>query len=227
MPQAVKAILIAGAVLAGSAALGSDVVQVRVYSNNYSVTTGSAVDPIVKNGDTIRWVWESGLHDVVSVDGIPEVFQSELTSDVGYTFDHTFTNVGAWHYYCSIHGFDRGNGTAGGMAGIITVVDALPQAAPVPGTAGEVNTFSVSGVTPGNRVAFAYGFTSGQTLVPVCTGLVANLTNPVLMGVTVANGSGVASLNMFVPGQGSGVTARIQAFDIDDCIPSEVVTETF
>ena len=40
----------------------------------------------------------------------------------GSTFDHTFTNVGVWEYYCQNHGFDNGNGTAGGMAGKVTVV---------------------------------------------------------------------------------------------------------
>jgi hypothetical protein len=36
-------------------------------------------------------------------------------------FEHTFSHVGRFWYYCLPHGFDLGNGTAGGMAGTITV----------------------------------------------------------------------------------------------------------
>ncbi|MBA3725175.1 MAG: PEP-CTERM sorting domain-containing protein [Armatimonadetes bacterium] len=36
--------------------------------------------------------------------------------------EHTFTNVGTWWYFCMLHGFDNGDGTAGGMSGTVTVV---------------------------------------------------------------------------------------------------------
>jgi hypothetical protein len=40
---------------------------------------------------------------------------------VGHHFQHDFSQVGRFWYYCLPHGFDRGNGTAGGMSGTITV----------------------------------------------------------------------------------------------------------
>jgi hypothetical protein len=42
------------------------------------------------------------------------------------TFSHTFTHPGTYVYYCDIHGFDFGNGTAGGMAATIQV-NAVPE----------------------------------------------------------------------------------------------------
>src|SRR5262249_32954296 len=40
----------------------------------------------------------------------------------GPTFDHKFTHAGVITYYCNIHGFDVGDGTAEGMVGQITVI---------------------------------------------------------------------------------------------------------
>src|SRR6185437_995531 len=44
--------------------------------------------------------------------------------NTGATFDHTFTHVGNYVYYCKIHGIDNGNGTATGMFGTISVTAA-------------------------------------------------------------------------------------------------------
>jgi hypothetical protein len=44
-------------------------------------------------------------------------------------FDHTFTNIGDFEYYCRIHGADNGNGTASGMKGIVHVQAAVPEPA--------------------------------------------------------------------------------------------------
>jgi plastocyanin len=71
-------------------------------------------------GDTVHWVWDTNNHSSTSVAGIPEKWDSGV-QNAGFTFDHTFSNVGTWAYYCKIHGFDNGNGTAGGMSGTVTV----------------------------------------------------------------------------------------------------------
>jgi plastocyanin len=104
--------------------------QVHVY--NFSFSTNPAGGPItdatVQVGDTVHWTWDSGFHSVTSVAGSTESFDSGIVGD-GSTFDHTFTHPGTYHYYCILHGFDAGNGTASGMAGIINVV-------PEPGAVG-------------------------------------------------------------------------------------------
>lgn len=78
-------------------------------------------DITIQLGDTVRWTWVGGLHDTTSAAGQAESWASITTSTVGHTFDHTFTNVGDFGYYCSIHGFDAGGGAGGGMAGVVRV----------------------------------------------------------------------------------------------------------
>ena len=92
-------------------------VQVQVFDSEFSP------DPTINVGDTVRWVWNSfTAHNVRSVVGAPEVFDSGHHFGDEHTFEYTFTKAGVTNYYCDLHGFDAGNGTAGGMAGRITVV---------------------------------------------------------------------------------------------------------
>jgi plastocyanin len=84
-------------------------------------------NPVTINvGDTVQWTWAPGsnFHSVTSVIGSLESFDSGDIS-VG-SFSHTFTHAGTYVYYCDIHGFDFGNGTAGGMFATITV-NAVPE----------------------------------------------------------------------------------------------------
>ena len=94
----------------------ADTVNVEVFDNEF------APDPTINSGDTIHWFWTGSLpHSSTSVAGLTETWDSGLHSS-GFTFDHIFTQVGAFPYYCTAHGFDNGNGTAGGMSGVITVI---------------------------------------------------------------------------------------------------------
>jgi len=63
-----------------------------------------AIDP----GDTIRWVWVEGFHNVVS--GFPDdpdtgelFFSGEPTSEVGTIFDFTFDDPGVFGFHCHPH----------------------------------------------------------------------------------------------------------------------------
>jgi plastocyanin len=72
-------------------------------------------------GGTVRWVWESGGHNVVAAStpqgsdwsGTPDA--PDRTFDEGYTDEYTFEVAGTYEYYCNPH---RGNG----MTGSFTVV---------------------------------------------------------------------------------------------------------
>jgi plastocyanin len=113
--------------LEGRALLADFTVNVGGATNMF---TPSAIT--IHPGDTVHWVWEGGFHNVRSVAGIAEQWISGTpTGTVGTTFDHTFTQVGTFAYYCQIHGSDNGNGTASGMDGTVTVVSATPTATPV------------------------------------------------------------------------------------------------
>ncbi len=78
----------------------------------------------VRRGDTVRWIFASDGHNVVSgTSGLPDgVFCSPSNADcsrapllnAGATYDHTFTALGTFPYYCSPH-------FSFGMTGMITV----------------------------------------------------------------------------------------------------------
>jgi plastocyanin len=75
----------------------------------------------IHQGDTVHWTWLDSDHSVTAVGKSAEQFNSGVQNG-GFTFNHTFTQVGSFQYYCVIHGMDNGNGTASGMAGTITVM---------------------------------------------------------------------------------------------------------
>jgi plastocyanin len=113
---------VCGSMLALAASAAARTVDVRVYNTDFSAAPkGQAVlDPIIDLGDTVRWNWEAGGHSTRSAAGQTETWNSGVNG-FGSAFEHTFSNVGAFWYFCQPHGFDRGDGTAGGMAGTITV----------------------------------------------------------------------------------------------------------
>jgi plastocyanin len=76
-------------------------------------------------GDTVEWVWDSDRHSTTSVAGGLEQWNSGV-HDKGFVFEHTFTHIGTFSYYCSIHGFDNRDGTASGMSGQIIVLPPSP-----------------------------------------------------------------------------------------------------
>lgn len=120
-----RLLLITGmALMAALPAFAGNTVLVHMFNFDFSVNPigGPIEDVVINVGDTVRWVLDEGMHNTKSVDGIPEVWESQVTNVVGSTYDHTFTNVGVWWYYCVPHGFDMGNQTAGGMSGTVTVV---------------------------------------------------------------------------------------------------------
>ena len=100
-----------------SAAL-ADIVTVHVFCCGYSINPKGQpiVEPTIKPGDTIHWVWDEStpLHSVTSLAGSSEVFDSGVHG-LGFTFDHTFNSAGVFKYYCVLHGTDNGDGTAIGM----------------------------------------------------------------------------------------------------------------
>jgi plastocyanin len=82
---------------------------------------------IINTGDTVRWTWLSGFHNVVSGDpGAPDagdLFSSgPPTGAAGTIFEHTFLDLGEFAYHCEIHG-------SGGMISSVTVVPAPTTAA--------------------------------------------------------------------------------------------------
>ncbi len=97
----------------------------QVFDHDFGVSPATHIDPTIHVGDTIQWVWISGFHSTTAAAGQLESWDSGQHPSP-FTFFHTFTQVGVFNYYCSIHGFDAGGGSVGGMSGHITVLTAPP-----------------------------------------------------------------------------------------------------
>ena len=113
--------------LAARPADAANTVTVHIFDFDFSTNPsgGALIDPTIDVGDTIHWVWDSSFfsHSTTSVAGILESWDSGLrASSPPTSFDHTFTHLGSFEYYCRLHGSDLGGGKASGMSGVIHVV---------------------------------------------------------------------------------------------------------
>jgi plastocyanin len=123
----VLAVGLALALVPGTAAAQTTVV-IDVFNNDFGLfgTPPSPFDPTIAVGDTVRWHFVQGMHTTTSAAGQAESWSSpslmpNLGGDPPVFFDHTFTQVGSFNYYCTHHGFDLGGGQVVGMTGTITV----------------------------------------------------------------------------------------------------------
>lgn len=56
----------------------------------------------IKPGDTVKWVWDAALpHDVVSDEGSPAEYNSELMTEGEYSY--TYEEAGTYGYHCTPH----------------------------------------------------------------------------------------------------------------------------
>jgi len=105
----------------------SDPVLLHIYNFDFSLNPAGEpqVDPTILVGETVRWVWDEGVHSTTAALDQLEFWDSPIQSTG--IFEHTFTQPGVYHYYSKPFGFDNLDGTAGGMAGTITVL--IPETA--------------------------------------------------------------------------------------------------
>ncbi|MBL1218389.1 MAG: hypothetical protein D8M59_12945 [Planctomycetes bacterium] len=103
----------------------------------------------------------------------------------------------------------------------------LATSNPVPGVAGEVNTVTVSGATPGERVYLAYGRQAGSTPVPGCGGLSVRIDSPQVAPPKIADSGGQVKFSNKVPSGATGKTFYIQAVEPSSCSMSNLVVYTF
>lgn len=76
----------------------------------------SPADITIGLNDTVHWVWQDGgiPHSTTSDPGQTELWDSGIHSG-SFTFDHSFTNVGTFRYYCDVHGDVNGSGMSGSV----------------------------------------------------------------------------------------------------------------
>jgi plastocyanin len=105
-----------------STTMGSSMVTVMVGPGGMLVFDPATVT--IKVGDTVRCMWASSFHSVVSgvvVSGAnmpdgkfcsPDDMNCGTTvSNMGTVYDHTFTTAGTYPYFCAPHGVIGMTGT--------------------------------------------------------------------------------------------------------------------
>jgi hypothetical protein len=102
---------------------------------------------------------------------------------------------------------------------------------PVPGIAGEMNTWTITGAEPGAIITFVYGFKGGGAVINTECDLldaVIQLDDAKYMGSAIADEAGVATLTLFVPELARELPGvMIQAFDAMNCNESQLSVVVF
>jgi plastocyanin/type II secretory pathway pseudopilin PulG len=112
----------------GTAAAQQTVV-IDVFDNDFgqlNPAPGQHIDPTIQVGDKVRWVFAQGTHSTTSAAGQSLSWDSGLQSPGAPAFEFTFTQVGTFAYYCTLHGFDNGGGNVVGMTGRV-IVQPVPE----------------------------------------------------------------------------------------------------
>jgi len=124
-----------------------------VFNFDFGIPPSTHVDPVINLGDTVTWIWTNTSppatsHSTTAAAGQLDSWDSGLHGG-GFTYSHTFNELGTFNYYCTVHGFDGGCRSVGAMAGYVAVV--LPGAPPyqVIGVTQQGNDLLVTWVTGG------------------------------------------------------------------------------
>jgi halocyanin-like protein len=95
-------------------ATGQDTVTIDVGVQANNGPNGFGPPAVQVNpGTTIVWEWVEGSHNVVDEGG---AFETEITAESGFTFEHVPESTGVIKYYCAPH-------RAMGMKGVVDVVE--------------------------------------------------------------------------------------------------------
>jgi plastocyanin len=168
--------------------------SVTVHIINFDFSTNPAgqpiVDPTIHLGDTVHWVWDTDFHSTTSVPGQAESWDSGVHS-TGFTFDHTFNNVGVFNYFCTVHGQAI-------MSGTITVTPAnatLQSIAVTPANpsimAGTTEPFTAMGTFSDNTTQ---NITSQVTWASATTAVATINASGLATGVAAGNSTISATL---------------------------------
>ena len=94
---------------------------IQIFNFDFGALPSTHINPIITLGDTVTWVWTNGTHSTTAAPGQLDSWDSGVHS-TPFTFSHTFSQLGTFNYYCSVHGFSTGCRGVGAMSGIVTVI---------------------------------------------------------------------------------------------------------
>ncbi len=121
-----------------------------------------------------------------------------------------------------------GEYTNGAGRGFLVTPYLFEMSDPVPGRAGAVNTITVTGLQPDQRVHLIWGTQEGaQKIRPACPGGTLLIRDPQALPAVRADANGVATITLNVPLIARGRTVRLQAVAPVECEISHTVTWTF
>ena len=101
--------------------------QVTVNLVDYAFEPGTEGPLVIPPGTQVNFVWVTGNHNIV-VDSQPSGANwqgHETIEDAGFTYSHTFTTTGQYHYWCEPHR----------SLGMIADIE-VQEGAPLPGQGG-------------------------------------------------------------------------------------------
>ena len=184
---------------------------------------------VIDQGDTVLWNWVSGLHNVVSDDGL-FISGSPVSgpNTFSITFDAAFmaaapANGNVYGYHCQVH-------VGNGMVGSVTVNTNMPVLTITNFVAGQGAAMTVTNATAGAPVGFAYSLSGAGPITlnaGPCGPVTASLSAPItLLPQVNANGAGTAVLPANSPAGTAGVTVWVQALDLGSCQLSNGATMT-
>ena len=98
--------------LSSQDSISVDTTFYELFWQNSSISTNQQLS--IKVGDTVRWTWGSGTHNLRSTSGV-ETLDSGFHSTEGHQYQHQFNQLGTTEYVCDPH--------PSTMFGTITVTD--------------------------------------------------------------------------------------------------------
>ncbi len=193
----------------GSFAVGGDS---RAYSVNVlSETVGEAFLPSI--GETQAVLWRPGR----SITNINTLLPP----------------LSGWDSLLTARGISDSGHVCGtgrnidGQTRAFLLIPKLGLANPIPGIAGEINTFDAAGATPFSTVHVVYGFNYGSFPVPGCPDVNFGINTPRLLQSVQADETGHALFDVFVPEAAQFETVLFQAVESGSCEISIILLWTF
>ena len=185
----------------------------------WAATTNVTVGPLftfnpssvtIAPGDTVQWAWVGVLHTSTSNATSGSEFWDSGMQSTG-TFTHTFSTVGDWPYYCSIHSTPTGTV----MNGVVHVVAAaMPTLTSVNPTSGPPAGGTVVTLTGTN---FASGCTASFGTTPAASTTVSD--SATIFATTPAHSAGVVDVSVACP---AGSATLPAAFTFAPAAPAAV-----
>lgn len=111
--------------------------------------------------------------------------------------------------------------------GVLLAPTPIHLSPPSPGRAGEVNTFTASGATPGSAVRLIYGTQRGFSHPAGCPAAIVDMKQSFAVATATADQNGEVVFELPVPGAVRGRIFILQLVEPQSCFTSQPVTAVF